>query len=240
MLLMLFIISLGCAREKPVSGYFKVLYKDYENTGDLYSKMIGDTTVGGDTNLRRISGDTIISYSLSSFALDSVVHVWNGEDYRRHLSPTTYHTYGSVNKKYVKIDENTLEIGVDTLTLSGLEKEAAIYVEKQMGDGFTDTLYRITKAEFMQEIREYKRLDSIAYYEPYIRDYDAISSIKWYIDFYMEEKGELVEGSITLQRQRDDLFHVKFKLRIPIIKSEDIYLYSFDFNNNGRFTATPL
>jgi len=233
------LLIVGCNNENEVvEGYFQVIDKEYNYN---------------DTGLLKIEGDTVTRYQIEELVLDSTTYVWNKieKKYRTTRRPNGgFYPFKSFNSKYETIGEDTVRFIFDTTGYDKFKKigkdpsseeimkniEIKLVLKKGIGY-FGDTLRKISKSKFRTELREQRKKDSIDFYEPYISIEEAKMNVEKYVEFYLED--ELVENSIRIRQQRDDLFHVRFKLKSPYFGTQT-YLYSFDFQKDDTFKVNPL
>lgn len=233
-------LIISCSGEpEPINGYFKREYS-YDEYNNNSQKPF----------LVRISGDTMVQYFVIKQSLDSSTYIWNSNKsgyYKLGESNLNGYPYNrpafrAPNEKVVlkidttgyagKVKQLTSERGKKSKTLEEILVPHRLTQAKE-GSSLSDTLIKLPKEQFLKEIVEQKIKDSLEFFHPHISDFFADEQIRKYISFYMEDRGDFISNSLEINRQADDIFHGKFRIRSNgYFSTTEAYIYKFDFNEN--------
>lgn len=232
--LALILLVISCSDKSKIKGFY---YQSNFNTSPYFmAPQI------------RINGDSIISYYTRNGVLDSTIYLWNDQDSLYGSLESNEKTFGFFNSRFVEIGDDTIIHKFDTSGYSKKFKkfnfnsrqktsreEVQIEIYKEiLENGFvkyTDTFVRTNKKTIVEKIEEKILKDSIKNFHPYTSDRRVKNAIKEYVDFYLSDLGKLVENSINIRRQGDDLFHVKLLLQNEYLGKKPLIL-EVDFDKD--------
>ncbi|MCM8569532.1 hypothetical protein NE848_09080 [Gramella jeungdoensis] len=232
LILTLFVIS--CSEKNKFDGYY--YQSNFKPNPYFMAPQI------------RVKDDSIISFYNHNKAVDSTIYAWNEEDSSYVSIESNDRNFGFLNSRFYAIGEDTLVQQFDTTgyakklekfnfdssqKISREEVQIEIYREilKNGYEKYSDTFVRTDKKSIVKKIEEQIVKDSIKNFHPFTSNSKVKTAVREYADFYLSDLGKLVENSIDIRRQADDLFHVKLLLENKYIGKRPLIL-ELDFDKD--------